>query len=191
MLKQLINNVHYQVTSDGVTRQFIARVRGGEITLSDVIDGEVQTTESKVSLTDDEWRSIDIVGEPPLLPDRAYLVLVNGSWTTSLWIASNTRIDLPTQYCFSSLSVPFGAGIEKTILVPLPEESDDWIEPSFALPAMGAEVIHWDKACPRPSISIYKHYQSKRYMGLNGPCFGVDNPPDNVRAWLPLRSLIK
>ena len=68
MLKQLINNVHYQVTSDGVTRQFIARVRGGEITLSDVIDGEVQTTESKVSLTDDEWRSIDIVGEPPLLP---------------------------------------------------------------------------------------------------------------------------
>lgn len=191
MLRQLIDGCHYQVHGSGKARQFIAHVHENKVTLTDVLDGVIQDSSRPVDLSDDDWKTIDFVGEPPLIADRAYLVRVNGKWATSLWSVSNTRVDMPTQYCFSSLSVPFGAGVEKTILVPLPEESDDWIDPAFALPANGAEVIHWDKASPQPRISKYERYQSFRHQGLNMPCFGVDNPPDCVKAWMPLRNLTR
>lgn len=192
MLHQLILHSHYKFHSSGEARSFVPQILDGKLTLVETKDDGVPTGLLIDQLTPQEWDTIDFVGPPPLLEGRQYLVLIDGSWVLSTWCVSRTRVDIPHQYYFHSSSVPFGAVVEKSVLVPIPNEGDAWHQVSIpdCLPSLGEEVLHVDKGENFARKSVYEHHNSRRYQGLNGLCFGPDNPAQAVRFWMPVKALI-
>lgn len=192
MLRQLILNVPYKVCGPDGGRTFKPQRVEGKTVFVELTESGLTGVTSAPILSDPEWKSIDFAEAPPLLEGRQYLVLVAGHWAIATWCVSRTRTDLPTQYYFSAAGVPFGALIEKFVLVPTPEESDLWLTVSVhdCLPKPGQAVLHVDKGERLARLSVYSRHESRRYQNLNGLCFGPDNPAPAVKKWMPVQSLM-
>jgi hypothetical protein len=190
MLKHLIIGATYQCNGPLGLRCFVPQIVDGQVLLvHSSTDGSPDRL-TTIDLTENEWASIDFVDGSPLLVGRQYLVLISGEWRLATWKSDACRVDRPVQYFFSSGAVGFGAVVEKAVLVPEPEESDLWIEVPSTLPALGQQVLHIDKDYPIVAMSVYDYRSSRRIQGLNGPCFGTDNPANMVRCWMPIERLV-
>lgn len=192
MLHHLILHSHYKISDASGTRSFKPQILHGALSLNETTADGALSGVSISQLTDKEWTTIDFVDAPPLLEGRQYLVLVEGDWQLATWCVSRTRVDIPPQYYFQSSRVPFGAVIEKFVLVPTPNESEAWLPVSIpdCLPTPGDVVLHIDKGENFARQSVYEHHSSRRYQGLNGLCFGPDNPAPAVRKWMLVEALL-
>lgn len=192
MLHQLILRSHYKFNSTCGPRSFVPQMLDGALSLSETKADGNPTGSTIDPLTPQEWATIDFADSPPLLEGRQYLVLVGGLWLLATWCVSRTRVDIPHQYYFQSSRIPFGAVIEKFVLVPTSNENEAWHPVSIpdCLPSPGDEVLHIDKGENFARQSVYEHHCSRRYQGLNGLCFGPDNPAQAVRLWMPVEALV-